>query len=188
MAIATFRNWNGWTITIARAFLASTLLLSASFGLSHLTFHAAFVFGFELLLGAAIAAGWLMRYAAILVLLGTSAARVLAPHFHLALIPANTGTTVAVLIASGILVCIGQSTSKADAEPINDNDKSLSQQSCGAPCELWDEDIEIAIRLEDGHLGCLWKHRCIVTIQRRAGGALNAGNECWYARDDPGRS
>ena len=133
MAIATFRNWNGWAITIARAFLASTLLLSASFGLSHLTFHAAFVFGFELLLGAAIAAGWLHADAAILVLLGTSAARVLAPHFHLALIPANTGTTVAVLIASGILVCFGQSTSKADAEPINDNDKSLSQQSCGVP-------------------------------------------------------
>ncbi len=186
MAIATFKNWNGWAITIARAFLASTLLLSASVGLSHLTFCAAFVFGLELLLGAAIAAGWLMRYAAILVLLGTSAARVLASHFHLALVPANTGTTVAVLIASGILVCFGQSISKA--EPINGNDKSLSQHSCGAPCDLWDEDIEVAIRLEDGHPCSLWKHRCIVTIQRRAGGALNAGNECWYARDDGRRT
>ena len=188
MAIATFKNWNGWAITIARTFLASTLLLGASVGLSHLTFHAALVLGFELLLGAAIATGWLMRYAAILVLLGTSAARVLAPYFHLALVPANTGTTVAVLIASGILVFFGQSISKADAAPINDNDKSLSQHSFGAPCDLWDEDIEVAIRLEDGHLRSLWKHRCIVTIQRRAGGALNAGNECWYARDDPGRS
>ena len=188
MAIATFRNWNGWAITIARAFLASTLLLSASVGLSHLTFHAAFVFGFELLLGAAIAAGWLMRYAAILVLLGTSAARVLAPHFHLALVAANTGTTVAVLIASGILVCFSQSTGKADAAPISDNDKSFSHHSCGTPRELWDEDIEVAIRLEHGHLRSHWKHRCIVTIQRRAGGVLNAANECWYARDDGERS
>src|SRR6201984_1846828 len=105
MAIATFTNWNGWAITTARVFLASTLLLSASVGLSHLTFHAAFVFGFELLLGATIGAGWLIRHAAILVLLGTSAARVLAPHSHLALVPANTGITVSVFIARVTLLC-----------------------------------------------------------------------------------
>jgi len=188
MAIATFRNLNGWALTIARAFLAFTLLLSASVGLSHVTFHAALVFSFELFLGAAIAAGWLMRYAAILVLLGTSAERVLAPHFNFALVPANTGTTAAVLIASAILVCFGQSTGKADAATINDNDKSFSQHSCGILCEFWDEDIDVAIRLEDGHLRSLWKRRCIVTIQRRAGETLNVGNECWYASDDCGRN
>ncbi len=87
MAVATFRSWSVWAIAIARAFLATTLLLRASVGGSHLTFHAEPVFGFELLVGAAIAAGWLIRYAAAMVLLGTIAAAALAPHFHLALFP-----------------------------------------------------------------------------------------------------
>jgi len=183
MAVATFRSWSVWAITISRTFLATTLLVSASVGVSHLTFHAELVSGFELLLGAAIAAGWLMRYAAILVVLGTIAARVLAPHLELALLPANTGTAAAALIASGILICFGQSTGK-DAASIADNNKSFSEHSCGAPHEPWDEDIEVAIRLEDGHLGSLWKRRCIVTIHDRAGGVLNTGHEFWYSRDD----
>ena len=115
MAVDTFRSWGARTIVIARAFLATTLLLRTSDGVSHVTFFADLVFLFELLLGAAIAVGWLMRYAAAMVLLGTIAAAVLAPDFHLALFSANPGTTAAVLITSGILVCFGQNTDKVDS-------------------------------------------------------------------------
>ena len=81
MYVGTFRIWNVRASLIARTFLATTLLLRASVEVSHLTFYAALAFGFELLLGAAIAAGWLLRYAAALVLLGTIAMHVLSPIF-----------------------------------------------------------------------------------------------------------
>jgi hypothetical protein len=116
--VDTFRSWDARTIVIARAFLATTLLLRTSDGVSRVTFFADLVFLFELLLGAAIAVGWLMRYAAAMVLLGTiaaAAAVALAPHSHLVLFPANPGTTAAVLITSGILVCFGQNTDKVDS-------------------------------------------------------------------------
>ena len=183
MYVGTLRGWNVRAIVIARTFLATTLLLSASVGVSHLTFYAALALMFELLLGAAIAAGWLMRYAAALVLLGTIAARV-GPHFHFALLPAHPGTTAAVLIASGILVCFGQNTDKVDAALIDETNKSSSEHSCAVLYGPWYEDVAVTIRLEDGHLRSLWKHRCIVTIHNRAGGVQNTGQEVWYARDD----
>ena len=184
---ATFRNWNVWAITTTRTFLATTLLLSASIGVSHLTFHGELAFVFELLSGVAIAAGWLMRYAAAFVLLGTIVARVLAPHFHLALLTTNPGTTAAVLIASGILTCFGRSTDKANATPIDENNKSFTEHSRGTSYGPWHEGVEVAIRLEDGRLRSLWKRRCIVTIHDLAGGVLNTDQECWYARDEHGR-
>ena len=152
--------WNGWAIAIARAFLASTLLLSASFGLSHLSSSMPRRLGFELLLGAAIAAGWLMRYAAILVLLGTSAARVLAPHFIGSGFSGYSNYLVHLIAV--IALYFSQSTGNADASPIsdndNDNDKSFSHHSCGTPREFWNEDIEVAIRLEHGQmLFTTWK-------------------------------
>jgi hypothetical protein len=99
-------------LTIARTFLATTLLLSAFVGPPQLTFRDELAFLLELLLGTAIAAGWLMRYAGTLVLVGTIAERVQAPHSRLALLPANTGATAAVLIASGILVCFARALTK----------------------------------------------------------------------------
>lgn len=187
MAVATFRNWNMWAITIARTFLATTLLLSASVGVSHLTFHGAVAFGFELFSGVAIAGGWLMRYAAAFVLLGATAGRVLAPHFHLALLPTNPGTTAAVLIASGILMCFGRSTDKGNIAHIDENNESSSERLRGSSHGPWHEGLEVAIRLEDGRLRSRWKRRCIVTIHDRAGGILNTDQECWYARNEHGR-
>ena len=187
MAVATFRNWNVWAITIARTFLATTLLLSASVGVLHLTFHGAVALGFELFSGVAISGGWLMRYAAAFVLLGATAGRVLAPHFQLALLPANPATTAAVLIASGILMCFGRSTDKGNIAPINENNESSSEHLRGSSHGPWHEGLEVAIRLEDGRLRSLWKRRCIVTIHDRAGGVLNTDQERWYAPDEHGR-
>lgn len=171
MAVATFKNWNVWAITIARTFLATTLLLSASAGISHFTFHGGLAFAFEFLSGVAIAGGWLMRCAAGFVLLGATAGRVLAPHFHIAVLPTNPGTTAAVLIASGILMCFGQSTDKANIAPIDENNESSSEHLRGTSHGPWHEGLEVAIRLEDGRLRSLWKHRCIVTIHDRVGGS-----------------
>jgi uncharacterized membrane protein YphA (DoxX/SURF4 family) len=184
MAVDTFRSWDARTIVIARAFLATTLLLRTSDGVSHVTFFADLVFLFELLLGAAIAVGWLMRYAAAMVLLGTIAAAALAPHSHLALFPANPGTTAAVLITSGILVCFGQNTDKVDAARIDENNESSSEPLCVIHHEPWDEGLEVTIRLEYGHGRGLQRHLDIVTIHDRAGGVRNTGEEVWYARDD----
>jgi hypothetical protein len=186
MAVATCRNWNVWAITTTRTFLATTLLLSASVGVSHLKFHGELAFGFELLSGVAIATGWLMRYAAAFVLLGTIASQVLAPNFHLALLPTNVGTAAALLIASGILTFFGRNRDTAHAVAIDENE-SFTERSRGASYGPRHEGVEVAIRLEDGCLRSLWKRRCIVTIHDRSGGVLNTGQECWYARDEHGR-
>jgi hypothetical protein len=181
MATATFRNWNVWAIALARIFLATTLLLSAFVGVSHLTLSTGIGFLSELLLGTAIVAGWRIRYVAILVFLGTIAARFLVPDFQLVLLPADTGTTSAVLIASGILVCFGDSTTQ-----IKENNNSACEHSHALLRGPWEETLNVTIRLEDGHLPSRWKSRCIVTIYDRESGVLNTDQECWYARDKNG--
>ena len=184
MAIATFRNWIVWAVAIARTFLATTLLLSAFVGVSHPTFNAEIVFLFELFLGTAIAAGWRIRYVAVLVFLGTIAARLPVPDLRLVLLPTNLGTTAAVLIASGILICFGRSTDKVNIAPIDEHNDSPSEHLRGTSYGPWQENLEVTIRLEDGHLPRRWKSRCIVTIHDRAGGVLNTDQECWYARNE----
>ena len=129
MAIATFREWNVWAIVIARTFLATTLLLSAFVGASRSTLNAEIVFLSELFLGTAIVVGWRIRYIAVLVFLGTVAARLLVPDLRLVLLPASTGTTSAVLIASGFLVCFGDSTTQVSGTPIHENNNSACQPS-----------------------------------------------------------
>jgi hypothetical protein len=128
--------------------------------------------------------GWRIRYAAALAFLGTIAAATLAPHFHFVLLPTNPGTTAALLITSGILVCFGQNTCKAGAA-LSDEDNHLSSELlCAILHEHRDRDLEVTIRLEDGHIRSLWRHRCIVTIHDRGGGVPNKDREVWYARDD----
>ena len=184
MAADTFRNWNVRAIMISRVFLATTLLLRTFDWISHVTFYAELAFSLELLLGAAIAVGWLMRYAAAMVFLGTLAAASLPPHFGLAILPFPPGTTVALLLASSILVCFGQNTDKVDSAFIDENNEPSSEHSRALPGGLKDVDVEVTIRLEDGHLRGLWKRRCVVTIHDRAGGVQNTGQEAWYAREN----
>ena len=112
MATGTPGTWITKALTIARTFLATSLLLGASLEISQPGFDAELTFTFELLLGLAIATGWLMRYAAALVLFGTVAAGVLTHHLHFAFLSANTGANAAVLIASGILICFGQNANR----------------------------------------------------------------------------
>lgn len=186
MAVGRFGSWQVRTIIIARTLLATTLLLSAFVGASHPTVNAEIVFLCELFLGAAIAAGWRMRYVAALVFLGTIAARFLAPDLQLVPLAADTGTTSAILIASGILVSFGDSTTQVGGALINENNNSPCEHS-HALCGPWEEDLKVTIRLEDGYLSSRWKSRCIVTVHDRAGGVLNTGQECWYARNEHGR-
>jgi hypothetical protein len=187
MAVGTFGTWQVRTIIIARTLLATTLLLSAFVGASHRTLNAEIVFLCELFLGTAIAAGWRIRYIAVLVFLGTIAARLLVPDLRLVLLPADTGTTSAVLIASGILVCFGDNATQVSGALIHENNNSACEHSRALLGGPWEEDLKVTIRLEDGHLPSRWKSRCIVTIRDRAGGVLNTDQECWYALNEHGR-
>jgi hypothetical protein len=182
MAIDTWRRWNLCTATVARVLLAAILLLSASATVFQFTLRAELAFSLELLLGAAIAVGWLIRYAAALVLLGTLAASFLVPQFHIAYLPANAWTITFVLIASGILVCFGRNTDNVEASPINEDNKLSNAHSRSFARDPWDEDVEVTIRLEDAYVRSLRGRRCIVTIHDRGGGVQKTGQEAWYAR------
>lgn len=113
MVVGTLRSWKVRAIVIGRICLATTLLLRTSDWASHVTFLSKLAILLELVLGAAIAVGSRMRYAAALAFLGPLAAAMLAPYLHLVFRPANPAATAAVLITSGILVCFGQNTEKA---------------------------------------------------------------------------
>ena len=187
MAIATLRNWTARAIAVARIFLATTLLLSAFVGASHRMLNAEIVFLSELFLGTAIAAGWRIRYVAILVFLGTIAARLLVPDLRIVLLPAGTGTTSAVLIASGILACFGDSTTQLSGALIHENNNSDCQHSHAVLRGALGEDLKVTIRLEDARLPIRRKSRCIVTINDRADGIVSTDHESWYARDQSER-
>jgi hypothetical protein len=183
MAGDTWKRWTLCAATIARAFLAVNLLLSAFTTIFQFAFRAQLAFSLELLLGAAIAVGWLMRYAAALVLLGTLTASFLVPQFHIVSLPANEWTTTFVLIASGILMCFGRNTDNVDASLINEDNKLSDDDSRSFARDPWDEDVEVTIRLEDGYATSLRGRRCIVTIDDRGCGVQKTGHEAWYARD-----
>jgi hypothetical protein len=178
------RNWTLCATTVARVFLAAILLLSASTTIFQLTVQGELAFSFELLLGAAIAAGWLVQYAAALVLLGMPAASFLVPHFHLASLPPNVWATTAVLVASGILMCFGRNSGNCDAARIDEHYRLSNDDACRRARDNGKEEVEITIRLEDGYLRSPRRHRCIVTIHDRGEGVRKTGQEAWYARDD----
>jgi len=133
MALGKLRRYRGWAIVIARTFLAITLLRGAFAGVSEFTFRTGLLSSLELLLGVAIAAGFLIRYAAAAVLLCTIAPSVLTTHFHLALLPPNPGTVVAVLIAGGILLCFGENDDNDADALIEENDKWSHELPCAVP-------------------------------------------------------
>lgn len=176
----TLRRWSGSSIIVARTFLAVTLLLGTSLQISHLTFRAGLLLLFEFLLGAAIAAGWLIRYAAALVLLGTIAASILALQFHATVLPFNKGTTVAVLAASGLIVCFGRNVHKVSSTFIHETNRSPDKQSCTFLHDVPDHNVEVTIRLERRLTRILRGHQCVVTIHNRTGGDRKPGQEAWY--------
>ncbi len=176
MAVDKWSIWNACATTTARLFLATTLLLGAFASVLQLTFYTELLLSLELILGAALAVGWLIRYAAALVLLATVES-MLMPHFHLALLAPNMGTTGALLIASGILVCFGQNPSSIDTAPIDENNKSSNEHSCALSHDPWYEDFEVTVRLENCLIRSLRRHRCIVTIRDRVDGVQKTGQE-----------
>ena len=184
MTADTWRRWNLCAGTVARVFLGAILLLSACTTFFQHTVQGEFAFSLELLLGAAIAAGWLVQYAATLVLLRILAAGFLAPHFHLACLPPNVWATIAVLIASGILASCGGNSGNVDAAPINEGSNLFIDDPRARTRDPWDENVEVTIRLEKGYFRRLCSHRCIVTIQYRGGGARTTGPEAGHASDD----
>ncbi len=163
MAVGTLRSWKVRSIVIARVCLATTLLLGISDWASRVTFYSELAILLELVLGAAIAVGWRIRYAAALVFFGTLAAATLAPYLHLVLLPAHPATTAAVLITSGILVCFGQNTEKGGVDTFEDNPPS-SESLCTLPHETWENDIEVTIRLEDSHILGQQRYLAVATI------------------------
>jgi hypothetical protein len=183
MAVDIWQGWNLCAATIARIFLASILLLSAFTMVFESGFRAELAFSLELLLGAAIATGWLMRYASALVLLGTLAASFLLPHFRIASLPDDPWSTAFVVLASGILTFCGQNTENVDPAPVKENNSLCNEDPRSLHCDPRDKDVKVTIRLEDGSVCIPCRHRCIVTIHDRKGGVRKIGQEAWYARD-----
>lgn len=168
----------------SRVFLAATLLLAAAVNVFSLPLDSQILLVLELLLGAAIAIGYLIRYAAALVLLG-GVISVLTPYFHLAPLSLNEGSAVAVLIASGLLVCFGENVDRIGATLIEETDKSPNEHSCRRPYDARDHDVDVTIRLETVYARIfLRRHRCIVTIHDRRAWVQKTGKEARHSRDE----
>ena len=94
------------------------------------------------------------------------------------------GVATAVLGAIGILYCFGKNALCPGTADIDERRNSLSNERQARVEEPSEPDAEVTIRLEDGHLWLLRRHRCIVTVHTPLGGVKNTGREVWDARSE----
>ncbi|MGA8728015.1 MAG: hypothetical protein WB608_04635, partial [Terracidiphilus sp.] len=94
------------------------------------------------------------------------------------------GVATAVLGAIGILHCFGKNALCPGIADIDEQFNSLSNERQARVEDPSEPDAEVTIRLEDGHLWLLRRHRCIVTVHTPLGGVKNTGREVWYARSE----
>ncbi len=94
------------------------------------------------------------------------------------------GVGTAVLGSIGVLRCFGKNAVCPGSAHIDEQCNSLSNERQVPVEEPSEPDAEVTIRLEDGHLWLLRRHRCIVTVHTPLGGVKNTGREVWYARSE----
>jgi hypothetical protein len=94
------------------------------------------------------------------------------------------GVATAVLGAIGILCCLGKNALCPGTAHIDEQCNLQSNERKARVEEPSGPDAEVTIRLEDGLLWLLRRHRCIVTVRTPLGGVKNAGREVWYARSE----
>ena len=94
------------------------------------------------------------------------------------------GAATAMLGAIGLLRCSRRSALYSGAALIDEKCHSLSNERLARVVEPSEPDAEVTIRLEDGHLWLLRRHRCIVTVHTPLGGVKNTGREVWDARSE----
>lgn len=151
MVLEARKSWISHAVIIARIFVASTLLSSACTTILHPGLEARLVSGVELLLGLIVAAGWHMRYAAGLALLGTVGAlstSFLATLFRTGSWGSHNPAAIALVIASGFLLYFGRGDVNGDISSIREDDRSSRLEPSLAPGDLRDADFEVTVRLE----------------------------------------
>lgn len=89
------------------------------------------------------------------------------------------GAAVAVLGAIGFLCCFGKDTLCLGTASIDEQCNSLSSERYPRVEELPEQYSDVTIRLEDGHLWLLGRHRCIVTVHTPSEGVQDAAREVW---------
>ncbi len=184
MVLDARKSWTLQAALIARIFLASTLLLNACTLIFQHGPWTKLISSAGLLLGIVIAEGWHLRYAAGLALVGTLSTSLLPIFLRRATAGSHVLASIALVIPSGVLLCLGRHDGVGNSVVIRENRRSSSLDSSAIPAIFRDADMEITVRLETGLLRSLHKQRCIVTFHDLSSGAHKTGKEVWYARDD----
>lgn len=91
------------------------------------------------------------------------------------------GTATAVLAAIGVVRCFGRNALCPGPGTIDEQGTRLNAEPQRRVQELSERGPEVTIRLENGHLWPLRRHRCIVTVCTSVEGTKSAGQEVWYA-------
>lgn len=89
---------------------------------------------------------------------------------------------MAVMGAVGLLCCFRRNALCAGDAQIDEHRDSLNNERQAPVGEPSKENGEVTIRLDNGHLWLLRRHRCIVTVHAHVESAQNGGREIWYAR------
>ena len=89
---------------------------------------------------------------------------------------------MAVMGAIGLLCCFRRNVLCAGHAQIDEHCDSLNNERQALVGEPSKERGEVTIRLENGHLWLLHRHRCIVTVHAHVESSQNSGREIWYAR------
>src|SRR5579859_2272518 len=91
------------------------------------------------------------------------------------------GMAMAVLGAIGVFRCFGGKALCPGPALANERCTPWNAERQGPLQQPSEQDPEITIRLENGLLWPLRRHRCIVTVHTSMGMAQSAGREVWYA-------
>lgn len=91
------------------------------------------------------------------------------------------GTAMAVLGAIGVFCCFGSNALCPGPALVDERCARWNAERQGSVQQPSEQDPEVTIRLENGHLWPLRRHRCIVTVGTSVGSAQSAGREVWYA-------
>jgi hypothetical protein len=94
------------------------------------------------------------------------------------------GAATVVFGIIGVFRCFGRDACNLGAALIDEHCSLLNDERRARGEVPSERDAEVTIRLEDGYLRILYRHRCIVTIDKPLGGAQSKGREVWYARDE----
>lgn len=175
MTPAPCESWFLNAAILSRVYLAIHLLLDALAGPWKFNCASGMIAITEVLLGASIASGTMVPFAAGLVFFGALISKIPAYHLHFSRVVPDPWEMTVVLATSAILMCSAWITKFAERLSVPHQFELLGRhERSKAEVDLFDENVAITIRIDDRGFDIFRRPRCTVTIRFPKNGVCSA--------------